>query len=37
MYDLKTPSVEMACDVGIQNEICTSRVQCHGINKQEVT
>ena len=33
-YDLKTPSVEMACDLGIQNEI---QAVCNGINKQEVT
>ena len=33
-YELKTPSVEMACDLGIQNEI---QAVCNGINKQEVT
>ena len=33
-YDLKTPSVEMTCDVGIQNEM---QAVYNGINKQEVT
>ena len=28
MYELKTPSVEMAWDLDIQNEICTSKVKC---------
>ena len=27
-YELKTPSVEMAWDLDIQNEICTSKVKC---------